>query len=248
VPDRRLEAFHIQRFLAAAGLSPDGSPEPSEEPDCLLRLDGKLIGIEHTEFFFPADPGQVPHKQLDALQALAVEQARRLFRLRGGPPLYLYPVFDDRRGPRTKQDAYGLAERLAVLVARNGWSRSLKSHTFETWRDLPEIHSYIVMPSVDGEDELWHGGTGGWVATVEPAHVQACLDEKAPLYSAYIKRAPAIWLLVVNDMVRGGTPCEIGPEARSAAYSTPFDRVFWLELIAGTATELCRRDPRPEAS
>ena len=162
--------------------------------------------------------------------------------------MYVYPVFDDRRGPRTKRVAYGLAERLAELVARNGWPRSLKSQTFEAWRDVPEIHSYIVMPSVDGEDELWHGGSGGWVATVEPAHVQASLDRKASLYAQYIWRVPTVWLLVVNDMVRGGTPCEIGPEARGNAYITPFDRVFWLELVSGTVTELRRWGTRPVAS
>jgi hypothetical protein len=248
VPRRRIEDLHITRFLAAAGLSPEGGPQPSDRPDCLLRFDGALIGVEHTEFFFPVDPGQVPYQQLDALQGLTVEQARRLFRQRGGPPLYVYPVFDDRRGPRTKRDAYGLAERLAELVARNGWPRSLKSETFEVWRDLPGIHSYSVMPSVDGEDELWHGGSGGWVATVEAAHVQAALDRKAPLYPQYVQRAPAVWLLVVNDMCRGGTPCEIGPEARGAVYSTPFDRAFWLELVSGTATELRRRGARPVAS
>lgn len=247
-PSRRVEDFHIERFLAAAGLSLEGNPQPSERPDCLLRIDGELIGVEHTEFFLPVDRGQVPHQQLNALQVLAVEQARRLFRQRGGPALYVYPVFDDRRGPRTKRDAYGLAERLAELVARNGWPRSLKSETFEAWRDLPGIHSYIVMPSVDGEDELWHGGSGGWVATVEAAHVQAALDRKAPLYPQYVQRVPAVWLLVVNDMLRGGTPCEIGPGARGAVYSTSFDRVFWLEFVSETVTELRRLGTRPVAS
>jgi hypothetical protein len=49
-----------------------------------------------------------------------------------------------------------------------------------------------------------------------------------------------VWLLVVNDMARGGTPCQIGSEARGASYVTPFDRVFWLELVSGTAIELRR--------
>jgi hypothetical protein len=158
VRQRRSQAAHIQRFLAAAGLSPDESPRHGDKPDCLLQLDGTLIGIEHTEFFFPADQGQITRQKLDALQTLAINEARRLFR--------------------------------------------------------------------EGEDELWHGGCGQWVATVEPAHVQACLDKKAPLYQDYRRRAPMVWLLIANDMAGGGAACEIGVEATAAAYGTPSTASF----------------------
>ena len=51
-----------------------------------------------------------------------------------------------------------------------------------------------------------------------------------------------MWLLIAKDMAGGGAACEIGVEATAAAYGTPFDRVFWFEVIEGQATELRRRD------
>jgi hypothetical protein len=236
--DQRLEDFHIERFLVAAGISPDEKPQPSESPDCLLRLAGRLIGLEHTEFFLPSKAGEISPKQHNSYQELCVEHARQVFRKSGGPALYVYPIFNTHRVPRTKQDAYDVGKRLAELVALNGWPQSPYLQRFKDWRKLPEFDSYFVMSSLDGQDELWHSGGGGMVQTVEPKHIQACLDEKAPLYARYLQSTPVVWLLIVNDMFRGGTPCKIGIEASMEYYTTPFDRIFWFESMTEDVTEL----------
>lgn len=241
MPDRQLEAFHLERFLTAMDIPSEEAREHSEAPDFLLALDGRTIGIEHTQFFLPPDPGGIAQQQLEALQDLAVEQARRTFRKAGGPALYVYPLFNDRRALRSKKQAYALGERIAALVARNGWPRNREARTFETWREIPELHGYTVMASVDGVDELWSGGSGGLVATVEPHHVQSCLHSKAERYVHYVGQAEEVWLLIVNDMFRGGAPCEFGEEAAAAQYVFPFDRAFWLEIGSNHVTELVRR-------
>jgi hypothetical protein len=237
---RRLEDFHIERFVEASGLVMDEPLKPSESPDCLTRIGDSAVGIEHTQFFFPTPEGHIPRQQLNSLRRMAVEEARRRFRAAGGPALYVHPTFTGQRGPRTKQQAYDLADRLARVVAKNGWPEYPAYAHFEPWRDVREVASYFVMESVDGTDELWHGGGGGWVAAVEPTHVQTCIDAKEPLYPRYRSKAPSVWLLIVNDMIRGGTPCDLGGPAAAAEYRTSFDRVFWFELISGRSTELRR--------
>jgi hypothetical protein len=201
-------------------------------------VDGQDIGLEHTRFFIPTPAGDIPEQQLSALQDLAVAHAKHCFRNAGGPALYVYPLFNHRRAPKTKADAYALGQRFAEIVARNGYTHHSTPQTFRIWQETPEIHSYTVMQSVNGVDELWSGGKGGWVAQVKPAQIQACLDSKASRYPEYKLRATRIWLLVVNDMLNGGALCEIGDHARNATYAFPFDRAYWLESFEGEVIEL----------
>ncbi len=61
-----------------AVICPEAPPQISEAPDCIVRVDGRSVGLEHTQFFYPTPPGQTPAQQTDSLTDLAVEQARRL--------------------------------------------------------------------------------------------------------------------------------------------------------------------------
>lgn len=240
MPNRDLELFHLTRFLDVFGLELDAAPVHSDSPDFLVELNGRHIGIEHTQFFLPPEPGDSPQQQLDALQELAVEQAQRLFHAAGGPALYVSVQFDHGRTPSSKAQAYDLGKRLASVVRRNGWPASPEEATFEPWRDLPEVCAYSVMNSVDGVDELWQGGSGGWVAPVGTPHVEAVLAAKGARYQRYAERAADHWLLIVNDPFRGGTPCQISEGAATARYTFPFDRAFWFQYPYGPVTELHR--------
>jgi hypothetical protein len=240
MPAFALERWHLEQLLRALEIVPDEPPEKTERPDFLLSVDGRQIGVEHTEFFLPPQPGTPPPQRIHSLQRLAVEEARRRFRDRGGPALYVHPTFNSSRGPFKTADAYELSGRFAELVWDNGWPGAVSegARRFEVWREIPEIHSYSVIASVDGVDELWRGGGGGWVAMLDPAQIEVCLTSKSKAHAAYSQRAPELWLLVANDITRGGQPCELGPSAQSQIYGSPFNRVFWLEAFTGQVTEL----------
>lgn len=235
---KEIERAHVERLLNTLGMPSGPLLRHSESPDFILRHVGRAIGIEHTQFFFPAPEGEIPQQQIEGLQRLAVEEAGRIFRSTGGAASYVSPIFNDRRAPRTKRKAYELGRQFAATVAANGVPPRGQARTHETWKVLPAIHCYTVMRSVDGVDELWSGGSGGCVATVAPDHVQRVLDVKAPKYRGYLRSANAVWLLVVNDVFRGGSPCEIGGEAMEASYSYPFERAFWLETAGDRLVEL----------
>src|SRR5215510_1339365 len=118
MPNRKLEANHIPQFLRLAGVLRFN--ESNDGPDCLLALDERLIGIEHTEFFFPPDLSEQPSdKKLDELVAVTVKEARWLFCAQGGPPLYVSVEFVDRQRPKTTRDARRRAKKQAELVAQN---------------------------------------------------------------------------------------------------------------------------------
>lgn len=227
---KEIEAYHLQQLLRVLDLPLHSEPDPGESPDFLLNVAGKTIGVEHTQFFLAPKPGQPPDQMLDSLADSAVDHARRSFRERGGPPLYVWPLFSSR--PRTKAEALHVGECLADAVMTNGWATCVRSgaQRFDVYSQVPGIASYHVLPSIDGVEELWAGGGGGIVTDVEPRHVQECIGRKDVLYESYLRKAPEVWLLIVNDMLAGALG-RLAPEAREVHYRTNFDRVYWLELI-----------------
>jgi hypothetical protein len=243
MPNYDLERYHFDGFLRVAGISPDAEPLREEAPDFIICIAGNTVGVEHTTFYLPHQDGTPPPQMLHALKWRAVNRAQRLFRERGGPALYV-TVHYSNHGPRTNAEADELAETLAQMVLENGWSNTVAEghRRFDVWRVIPGIHSYSVLPSIDGVDELWSTGSAGFVATVSPEQVQGYISTKDQRYPSYSSRVSQVWLLIVNDEFRGGAPCELGLEARNAAYHFSFDRVYWFDTVHQYVVAFRRRD------
>lgn len=223
MPDTKLERFYLQRLLSALNLEPERI-EKSETPDFILDYPDDVLGIELTRFFLPPPPGERPQQESDSLAQLAVESARRLFRKHGGPARYVTVFF--ARDPASKNAAYDLGRRLAyVLLEREaGVTNRLRTMT-----KLPEVADIGVYPSVDGVDELWYPARAGWVAEVQPAHVQAVMDKKSEKAPQCRSRCDHLWLVIAHDVFRNGAPCRVSHSVLEEQYSYEFDKVFWLD-------------------
>lgn len=228
--DKSLERRYLNHALEILAVNPDGPIEPFETPDFLLQIAGTALGIEVTAFYLPEPEYSQPHQARVSMQQLAVEQARQVFRAKGGPALYVTVYFVSNRS-LSKDRAYELGPILAAAVAL----ARIPASIHELWsrvdaQDLPpEVDSISIAASVDSIDELWHASIGGWVAPVKPAHVEAEIARKAKRLSAIRRQCATAWLLIVNDCFRGGAMCELSAEARAFHFRSPFDRTLWLE-------------------
>lgn len=164
-----------------------------------------------------------------SMQRLAVEQARRLFRAKGGPPLYVTFHFASEHAI-SKTRAYELGPILADALAKTRLPRRIQDPLGSIDLDLlpSELAAISVHGSVDATDELWYSGSGGWVAPVERTHIEAEIARKAALLSSIRAKCEEAWLLIVNDGFRGAPPCELSRSAITLGFQSPFDRTFWL--------------------
>lgn len=240
---KQMEHRQVELALTEIGLGHCASALRTwESPDFIFPLDGRSIGIEVVEFFYPA--ADVP-RGFQILRHIAVEKARRRFRDNGGPPLYVTVTFNDYplpQGPKSTPCTDEFAERFQREVTNNGWPNVPPTRqSFWHRPDIPEVSRYVVGPSVDGKDELW--GCGGSMngALVKPEHVQDVLSSKADKYERYAAECDAVWLLIVNDGAIRTGPCELGDGARNASYSFPFERAFWFDRFPPSAPVALKR-------
>ena len=240
---KRIEHRQVELALAEIGLGHCTSAlRVGESPDFTFPLDGRSIGIEVVEFFYPTE--DVP-PGFQNLRHIAVDKARQRFRDNGGPPLYVTVTFNDYpspQGPKSRADTDDFAVRFERVVTNNGWPNAPAAHwPFFFHPDIPEISLYVVGPSVDGKDELWACGGAANGALVKTEHVQDKLSSKSEKYGRYAAKCDAVWLLIVNAGAIRTVPCELGDDARNASYSFPFERAFWFDLFPYSAPVALKR-------
>lgn len=231
--NKLLESRYLDRALDLLTIQPSGQIQSSETPDFLVPHNGQTIGIEVTAFYLPELGTNQAHQARIGMQKIAVEQARREFRSRGGRALYVSVFFVSVR-EISKRRAYELGPILARAIANTPLPASVHEPSAHVALELlpSEVARISIHASVDGEDELWHPAFGGWVMPIERDHVDAEIARKADFLPAIRIRCETAWLLIVNDVFRGAAPAELSADARRFEFQSPFDRTLWLDSSA----------------
>ena len=227
------EERQVKIALAGMGLERHAAyVRRSERPDFIMPLGGQRIGIEHTEFFFSEEETGVP-RQFQNERHQSIETARRRFRANGGPALFLTAVFGDNpvpMGPRSRREREDFAQRFERVVRQVGWPDTLGEDCVVPFHPhIPEIACYMVTACSSEAHELWACGGPVTKRQLDVKDVQGTLDKKSQLHEDYAQNCDSVWLVIVNGGAIRTVACELGDEARHAAYSSPFDRVIWLD-------------------
>ena len=243
VPNLRREEFYMSALTKGLGLRWAKPPEKSETPDFLCVLDSCIIGVEFTEFHMPQQAGRRSHQEQGALRSQIVELAEQLYEEALGPPLYV-TVFFRYEIEFRKSEVHAQARAICEALLHTNVPRSICETVAEVhWGELPkEVVHIIVWGSFDGVDKLWKASSGGWVAQIEPAHIQEVLDKKAGSLTRAKRKCYEVWIAIVEDSFGLGAPADIGEDAKKATYEFDADRLLWLKPHGPTVLELSRAD------
>lgn len=237
MPDKARERRYLEAFRGCVDDFPLGEPVESERPDFLIGWSPARIGIEFTEYHHPPGKGERPHQEVQSLRDRVVSLAEDRHHKAGGPAVYVSAIFGSH-GRLSKETVGRIAKALADAVLAQDVPRSMRDESIEILHSLlpPEIVHVRIHGSVDGDDKLWQAGAGGWVAQIEASDVQREIARKQRTAGAARARCDALWLVIVHNIARGG-PCELSEEAKVAAYTHGFNRVFWLDPHSAHALE-----------
>ncbi|HBP90898.1 MAG TPA: hypothetical protein DD706_24805 [Nitrospiraceae bacterium] len=237
--NKHLERWYIEQLRRAVPDFPRGTVQSDESPDFLVQSDRRRIGIEVTVFYWPALEGKRPHQEEQALKDRVVAVADKVHAEAGGPGLYV-TVFFARPIFVTKRNVRERGEAIARAVLETVPPFSLNEPAVRVpWDRLPPgVTDITIRASVDGRDRLWSADAGGWVASVEPTHIQPVLERKTLMASHALMKCQELWLIIVNDEFSRGAPVELAKESGQVVYDHPFDRLFWLEPHRQRAWEL----------
>jgi hypothetical protein len=241
---KEIETLYLDAFL---GSRPDlrlGSRVDSETPDFLYTTDNGILGIEITRFSPPVSVGKRPAEEQDSLRQRVMNLARSSYRTRGGAPVHVQAVFNERRS-LSKARVSKLAVDVASQLLNSGANAGL-SETFHV-RDsvvLPELASLGATRVPTEQHGVWYGARGGWVRQADEVDIARTVAKKEMRIPACRQQCDVVWLLIVflphgNDIL-----IKLPDEPILFAAKTKFSRVFCFDTFGPRSVEIPVNDDK----
>jgi hypothetical protein len=233
------ERFLLDRFLEQQGITPEGIQQPDPpEPDFLIDLDGRKVGIEMTEIFIRSNESNL-HPQLaegrllqavESVTDLIVFKARNIY-FKANNPLVLSAItFTSQmmlNRNKSDQTAEWIADTIRDIISRDSsiadWKPSMHDPLYGS---VAHIHIRRVPES---RFARWTVARAGFVANLTVKHLQDRIDAKAKKLPGYKKNnnTEEHWLLMVADRRRPSQKLLRRSDLRLESLSSPFARTFY---------------------
>ena len=240
---RRREKFFLERFLELRGIKPRNVEQlQPPNPDFLINLDGRMVGIEITEIFIQPDKSnnyqrgadELLLQEIDSFKDRIVSEAQKVYFETNGTSVLATITFS--HVPRAKKNSKQIAELIADKV-RDMVSGNTSDE--EHWRpDVLDNETNLLSEAVAAIDicrvperrfARWEPTKAGIVTNLTPEHLQDRIDLKAQKLSNYRKNKEfsEIWLLMVADRTRPSQKLHHTLGHSLYSVSSPFDKTFY---------------------
>jgi hypothetical protein len=226
----------LESLLRAIDLK--ASISDRESPDFAFLSDGRLVGVEVTELYHPAKPGEAPLQASANIAAEIVQRAERAHASSGGESLRVSVAF----APHARLQAVRRDEAGHLLLELVQRALDQVSDIVE-WRPTyrgdvkyAELFSHVhIYRHPQGIAPHWFVTAAGWIAPLTAELIQARIDEKASRISSYRAAMLELWLVIG---VLGRDPSQFfdfDTEDLAGVFRSPFDRTYFVDGSLGRA-------------
>ena len=236
---KQRELFLLERFIVALKLGVEVIEE-REEPDFILQIDGKSVGLEITELFISHEENGNTMQAQESISSRIVASAQRLYESSGAPPAHVSICFGPGQNLR-KLSRDKTARALATFVQRLNLSvgQSLDWYPEELKNSLPYEISFIHTLGVPSYDMAhWGVARAGWVVPLQTSSLQHRIDEKAKRLGSYRESIAENWLLIVSDATKPSQLIRAKESFESHSIQSPFKRSFFYSYPDDFIVEL----------
>ena len=229
VSKEMIEAKHVNALMGFIGLNCETEKGKEPAPDLLFRDNARTIGVEHTRLF--AEPG-AGKKTLQAHENLidAIAEAVRLeYERRRSPPVEV--KLHINRGRIGKTRIKPLAGEIVDAIERYLPPNPGQCAIDNTGEEgLPaEVDSIRMIRFRNQVAASFFAARSAWILSIDAAHLQRIVDEKAKRLPGYLTRCDEVWLLMAAEGDKLSTTVEMPEELWSCAFDPRgFSKLFVL--------------------
>ncbi len=252
-PDKSsLEHWFLTRFLDAMG---DASPGKisdfikSESPDWLLvRDDTPQIGIELTELHNEQNgTSGLPPRQEEGIKDRICRSVEKTWVDSGKPHADIRLLFIGQQFPSKNEEAVlvrAVVDLLAERLPPQDGTVTIAEDQLWDHPVLGNIIHYIRICRWEGCTETSVLSAGSiFPPTLAHDLIQTVITRKNGRVDNYRLKCQTVWFVIVHNTHSIAT-LFVPPNTHSPdPYVTGFDRIFLLDSLKGSITELNRRDP-----
>jgi hypothetical protein len=233
------ERFLLERFIDAAKIQAK-IVEERENPDFIISVGGRHIGVEVTELFISHAVGSHTMQAQESISSSIVGAAQEFYKKAGAPPAHVTVCFCPGHNlGRLNRDE--TARALATFVQKLNlfeWQR-IEWSPEKSDESLPYEISFVHALGVPSFDMAhWGVARAGWVAPLSVAPIQARVDEKSRRLPTYKNSIGENWLLVVADAMKPSQLIEKEDDFDPRSVLSPFARTFFYRYPDKEVVEL----------
>jgi hypothetical protein len=103
---------------------------------------------------------------------------------------------------------------------------------------LPELAGLTALRVPTEAHGVWYGGEGAWVRHATEGDLNRVIGTKERHVPVYRRKCDELWLLIVFEMLAGGTYVAPPVAPASFAVCTSFDRVFCISAVGTACVEV----------
>ena len=230
------EEFWLTRLQSTTDLKFEinDQRELQEQPDFLIKHQGRIVGVEIAELQLDRDRGPSKGSTLQkefSLQRSVVSRAQELYFAITSRPINAKIYFQAGPGQSLQSvNRRNLAQAIAESLCQVTLD-FLEQCRLDPYSNPPVPHpvGFLYVCGLPSEiTPRWQVVAPGWSKEFQPSDVESLLVEKNALISQYRKTVAENWLLIVAD---GGTPPGMfrAPEQKHTVLpASNFDRTFLL--------------------
>lgn len=230
------ERIYLNHFLKVVGWPCDtGDVTEGEEPDFIVNLGARLLGVEVTQVFADEPRRGSRMREAESLRLAWLRELAKRYYESGGAPVQLQVATVERPTPEVSAQ---LVERLLrEAEPLSPWTRA-EIQLRGAMENLLATAWVTRLPNSQvGYRRGWRmlNDAIGLVRRVGVQHIHSIIAKKAPRLEAYRRRVPDVALLIVADrfLVSGMVAYEGGQlDARG------FAGVYLLRYPEGKVEEL----------
>jgi hypothetical protein len=239
---RRRERFLLDRFFEQQGIKPKSIDQRKPpDPDFVIDLDGRMVGIEITEIFIrfseskkhPRGAAELLLQEIESITDQIVSQARGMYFKANDTLVQSDILFSEIKldKPKGKQIAELIANKVQDMVSEkvDRWSAA----TDDGSQLLIEAVSRIFIRKVREKGFAhWKVMRPGIVANLTLEHLQDRINLKAQKLKSYRRNQhiEEIWLLMVADRTRPSQMLQRRLDLPLESLSSRFDKTFYYSF------------------
>jgi hypothetical protein len=177
-----------------------------------------------------------------------IEEAKRIYDLKGLPHLVVHVHFD-YRFHCGQSEVHAFSERLAHLT-----ECSVREHKLPCiWRcdeiRLNGVHLLEIRRTTKMPNSYWSAPWASFVPEVSPAQLQSILDKKSKLCAEYRKKCAEVWLVIVMNRFDPSSFSLIPQRIQDHPFAHGFESAFLFHYDRSDEQKppvLLRKAPNPE--
>lgn len=220
---------------------PNGTVIDSEQPDFLISVNQKIIGVELVDYVRGQNKGDSSYRRNEVLWQRVTDKAKVVFETQHAEPLMVHLHWYKHKHLH-QSEVNPLANEIATIIKNHipvGLfdTIQIKNKEMGNGRLSFYAHGIHVTRTRNKEQSLWSFINSGFIS-VPVTELQELINNKDIKVTEYLKKCDEVWLVIVADGSQISSNVDLHQDVIEHDYNTDFTNILFYNRLNRSVMQL----------